>query len=134
MQIGARRDKLTFFIISKPLLALQKEKKIMYIIVNGGRGQMHHALAFLEILMIFFMTPQTAADTGHSFFDFYLAQKGVCVFHLHNDNIQLVLKYCYNSNWMNSPFIYSLMRKLDLWSFFTFQFNCIITTSPQTLI
>ena len=53
---------------------------------------MHHALAFLEILMIFFMTPQTAADTGHSFFDFYLAQKGVCVFHLHNDNIQLVLK------------------------------------------
>ena len=27
MQIGARRDKLTFFIISKPLLALRKEKK-----------------------------------------------------------------------------------------------------------
>ena len=52
---------------------------------------MHHALAFLEILMIFFMTPQTAAaDTGHSFFDFYLAQKGGGVFHLYNDNTYTV--------------------------------------------
>ena len=97
MQIGARRDKLTFFIISKPLLALRKEKKIMYIIVNGGREQMHHALAFLEILMIFFMTPQTAADTGHSFFDFYLGQKGVCVFF-----ICTMIIYSWSSNIANS--------------------------------
>ena len=40
---------------------------------------MHHALAFLEILMIFFMTPQTAADTGHFFFRLlFRAKRGVC--------------------------------------------------------
>ena len=91
MQIGARRDKLTFFIIPKPLLALRKGKKNLHYCME--RGQMH-ALAFLDSNDFFHDTPNCCWYWSFFFRLLFRAKRGVCVFHLHNDNIQLVLKYC----------------------------------------
>ena len=95
MQIGARRDKLTFFIISKPLLALRKEKKNnVHYCKWRERADASCSSIFRDSNDFFHDTPNCCWYWSFFFRLLLRAKRGVCVFHLHNDNIQLVLKYC----------------------------------------